>query len=88
MPFGKLGWRNGIMFHKISIVRGYEAKMQTLQTFSSSWVTINAVDLVHYAQFILRLNNDQLICYTSLGADCNYLTGKIKCFYISFRGKQ
>ena len=47
MPFGKLGWRNGIMFHKISIARGYEAKMQTLQTFSSSWVTINAVDLLH-----------------------------------------
>ena len=47
VPFGKLGWCNGIMFHKISIVMGYEMKVQTLQTYSSSWET-SAPDIYIY----------------------------------------
>ena len=54
MPFGKLGWCNGIMFHKIPIVRGYEAKMQTLPTFSSFGGKITAVALVHLCEVYIE----------------------------------
>ena len=64
---------------------GYEIKVQTSQTYSSSWET-SAPSVLHLHGQLRRLHNDQLICHSSeMSVPLVILgnTGKIKCFYIS-----
>ena len=43
---------------------GYEIKVQTSQTYSSSWET-SAPSVLHLHGQLRRLHNDQLICHSS-----------------------